>query len=63
MTVNNIFLGVSLWAVIHIVFELSKLFFKDGWRKNFQIFIGIILILVAFKFLWFYEKTYFVWFM
>jgi uncharacterized membrane protein YfcA len=51
MTINNIFLGVALWAVIHIVFELTKLFFKDGWRKNFQILIGIILILVALKFL------------
>ncbi len=51
MTVSNFLLGAVLWLAIHIVFELSQLFFKDNWRKPFQIFIGLILIIVAFKFL------------
>ena len=50
MTVNNIFLGISLWLAIQIVFELTQMFFKDKWRKPFQIFIGLVLIVVAFKF-------------
>ena len=50
MTINNVLLGISLWLAIHIVFELTQMFFKDKWRKPFQIFIGLVLILVAFKF-------------
>jgi len=50
MTANNVLLGISLWLAIHIVFELTQKFFKDKWRKSFQIFIGLVLIIVAFKF-------------
>jgi uncharacterized membrane protein YfcA len=50
MTANNIFFGISLWLAIHLVFELTQMFFKEKWRRPFQIFIGIILIIVAFKF-------------
>ena len=50
MTANNVLLGISLWLAIHVVFELTQKFFKDKWRKPFQIFIGLVLIIVAFKF-------------
>jgi uncharacterized membrane protein YfcA len=50
MTMNNVLLGISLWLAIHIVFELTQIFFKEKWGKIFQIFIGIFLIVVAFKF-------------
>jgi hypothetical protein len=50
MTMNDVFLGIGLWVMIHIVFELTQKFFKDKWRKPFQIFIGLVLIIVAFKF-------------
>ena len=50
MTVNNVLLGIPLWFGIHIVFELTQMFFKDKWRKPFQILIGLVLIIVAFKF-------------
>jgi uncharacterized membrane protein YfcA len=51
MTMNDVWLGISLWVTIHIVYEISNLFFKDNWRKPFQIFVGIVLIIMAFKFL------------
>lgn len=51
MTFNNALLGVGLWLMIHIVYTITNLYFKDKWRKIFQILIGIILIVVAFKFL------------
>jgi len=47
MTSTNVLLGISLWLAIHIVFELTQKFFKDTWRKPFQIFIGFVLILVG----------------
>jgi len=50
MTMNNVFLGIGLWLMIHIVYVFSSLVFKDKWRKLFQILIGIILVIVAFKF-------------
>lgn len=50
MTFNNAFLGVGLWLMIHIVYMITNLYFKDKWRKTFQILIGIILIVIAFKF-------------
>ena len=49
MTANNVLLGISLWLAIHIVFELTQKFFKDKWRKPFQVFIGLVLVVVAFK--------------
>ncbi len=50
MSVSDFLLGITLWLGIHIVFELTQIFFKDKWRKPFQIFIGFILIIVAFRF-------------
>jgi uncharacterized membrane protein YfcA len=50
MTMNNVFLGIGLWLMIHIVYVFSSLVFKDKWRKLFQILIGIILVIVSFKF-------------
>ncbi len=50
MTLNNILLGVSLWLAIHLIYKITDLFFRDAWRKTFQILIGLILIVVAFKF-------------
>jgi len=49
MTVNYALLGIGLWLAIHLVYTATNLFFKDRWRKAFQIAIGVILILVAFK--------------
>ena len=53
MTTNifyeQMLLGLALWAAIHAIFELTNTFFKDNWRKGFQIFIGLMLILVSFK--------------
>lgn len=53
MTVNlfytQMILGAALWTGIHYVFEITNLFFKDKWRKPFQILIGIILLLAAVK--------------
>jgi uncharacterized membrane protein YfcA len=51
MTVENVTLGIGLWLGIHIIFELTQLFFKDNWRKVFQIVIGVVLIVVSFKLL------------
>lgn len=50
MALNDIFLGASLWLAIHLIYEVTGLFFKDSWRKTFQILIGLILIIAAFKF-------------
>jgi uncharacterized membrane protein YfcA len=50
MTANNVLLGIPLWLAIHIIYEVTQLFFKETWRKPFQIFIGLVLIIVAFKF-------------
>ena len=44
-------LGIGLWLAIHISYEVTNHFFQDKWRKPFQIMIGIILVIVAFKFL------------
>ncbi|MHA1377111.1 MAG: hypothetical protein ACTSRG_01900 [Candidatus Helarchaeota archaeon] len=46
----NFLFGASLWVAIHYIYELTNLFFKDSWRKPFQILIGIILIIISFKF-------------
>jgi uncharacterized membrane protein YfcA len=50
MTENDILSGISLWIGIHIMFGLTMMVFKDRWRKPFQIIIGLILMIVAFKF-------------
>lgn len=42
--------AISLWASIHFIYDLTNVFFKDTWRKNFQILVGIALVLVSFKF-------------
>ena len=51
MTLNDVWLGIGLWIAIHFVYKITNVFFKDQWRKTFQIIIGLILIIVAFKFL------------
>ena len=51
MTGGYALLGSGLWLAIHISYIITDNFFKDSWRKPFQIAIGIILVIVAFKFL------------
>ncbi len=51
MTSSYALLGIGLWLAIHISYETTNHFFKDKWRKPFQIAIGVILVIVAFKFL------------
>ena len=51
MTGKYVLLGSGLWLAIHISYVITDNFFKDRWRKPFQIVIGIILVIVAFKFL------------
>ncbi len=51
MTLQNATLGIGLWVAIHIVYKVTDKYFKDKWRKTFQVIIGAILVLVAFKFL------------
>ena len=46
---TEMILGLALLAGIHFVFELTNVFFKDKWRKGFQIFIGIVLLLASIK--------------
>ncbi len=41
--------GAALWTGIHYVFELTNLLFKNKWRKNFQILIGIILLFASIR--------------
>ncbi len=41
--------GAALWTGIHIVSELTNLFFRNKWKKAFQILIGIVLLLVSIK--------------
>ena len=53
MTINifyeQMILGAALWTGIHYAFEITNLFFKEKWRKGFQILIGVILILASIK--------------
>jgi uncharacterized membrane protein len=46
---EQLLLGASLWAGIHFVSELTTLFFRNRWRKVFQIVIGIVLLVIAVK--------------
>lgn len=46
---KQMLLGLALWTGIHYMFELTSIFFKDKWRKPFQVFIGIMLVLVSIK--------------
>jgi len=46
---EQMILGLALSAGIHFVFELTNIFFKNKWRKIFQILIGLILLLVPIK--------------
>ncbi len=43
MTINDFLLGISLWFGIHIVFKITEKFFKNEWRKIFQIIILLII--------------------
>lgn len=53
MTSNIFFqqmiLGISLLIGMHYVSGITNIFFRDKWRKIFQILIGIILIAVSIK--------------
>lgn len=42
-------LGLALFIGIHFTFELTNLIFKNKWRKNFQILIGILLLFASIK--------------
>lgn len=44
---TNLLLGAGLWTTIHYTSEFTDLFFKDKWKKTFQIIIGIILLLAT----------------
>lgn len=46
---GELLLGAALWTGIHYMFEVTNLFFKNKWRKPFQMFIGVILLLVSIK--------------
>lgn len=46
---SQMILGAALWTGIHYVFEVTNLFFRDKWRRGFQILIGVILVLVSIK--------------
>jgi len=46
---TNLLLGAGLWTTIHYTSEFTNLFFKDKWKKPFQIIIGISLLLAAIK--------------
>ena len=48
---TNLLLGAGLWTTIHYTSEFTDLFFKDKWKKTFQIIIGLALLLVAIKLL------------
>ncbi len=50
---ETIILGSSLWTFIHFISEITNIFFKEKWRKTFQIIIGILLILVSIKLFYF----------
>ncbi|BDU49714.1 hypothetical protein HLVA_02830 [Haliovirga abyssi] len=46
---QQMILGAALWTGIHYTFELTNIFFKNSWRKPFQIIIGLTLLLVSIK--------------
>ena len=46
---NSLLYGAAFWALTHYFAEITDLFFKDRWRKGFQITIGIILLIVSIK--------------
>lgn len=46
---NSLLYGSAFWTLTHYFSEITDLFFKNEWRKGFQITIGIILVLVSFK--------------
>lgn len=49
MIFNDFLLAAGLWTGMHYISEGTNLFFKNKWKKGFQILIGVILILVSFK--------------
>ena len=46
---DQMILGLALFVGIHLIFELTNLFFRNKWRKGFQIFIGAMLLLASIK--------------
>jgi len=50
-SITYLIYGFLLWISIHVISKLTDLFFKDGWKKIFQILIGIILLIISIKFI------------
>lgn len=46
---QDMILGLALWTGIHYIYEIVDIIFPSKYRKGFQIFIGILLILVSIK--------------
>ncbi|RMF05993.1 hypothetical protein D6764_03425 [Candidatus Woesearchaeota archaeon] len=46
---SQMLLGAALWTGIHYTFEITNLFFKEKWRKPFQVMIGIFLLMASVK--------------
>ncbi len=46
---QQMLLGMALWTGMHYTSELTDIFFKNKWKKIFQILIGIILMVVSIK--------------
>ena len=46
---QQLLLGAALWTGIHYVSEMTNIFFKDSFRKNFQIIVGLVLLAVSFR--------------
>jgi uncharacterized membrane protein YfcA len=51
MTYRDVLLGIGLWVAISLVDRITHSFFRDTWRRPFQVAIGIILILVSLRFI------------
>ena len=46
---DNASYGISLWLGIWIVYLITERLFKESWKKPFQIFIGVMLLLASVK--------------
>ena len=46
---DSILYGAAFWTLTHYFAEITNLFFKDSWRKPFQILIGIVLLAASLK--------------
>ncbi len=46
---QDMILGLALWTGIHYIYEIVDIIFPSKYRKGFQVFIGILLMLVSVK--------------